>query len=801
MEIRTGTLTFTRGRGNGPRSQSQFFNFNNSVRQAIAGLTGTNFGFSPRDDHHLGLVNVRLATSIDDDVVTVEGILGVRDWSNDWDDDYEGTVQFTLLVELETGSAPSNLSITGVECNQTIQFFRTALAPPNARLDNSVALIAGKNTAVRVFVDTQNDPTRPTIASVAGTLEFRVSGGGGWLPATSLNGPNPPIADSAIRRTNASDTLNFLIPGSFCNGLVQYRVRVFDPARQNEPGFFTGLSQGTLEFTPVAPLVIHGVAVNFTGTPNVAAPDFAALLSTLTFVRKNYPVGTVSISGFDTIDYNGNFASSSGGGCGEGWNGLLSRLREMQGDSADVYFGLVPTGVPSSARGCGGGDGRVAAGLVNLGDTAAQEIAHAFGRSHACGQAPLDPNYPVYGTLPMASIGEVGIDDSGNVKDPALVLDFMAQATCSTNRWVSPYTYESLRQVFPPVPSSPDVRARAGSLPSPAKEPPSEHLFLKFRTYRNGRIEVFPSFHYMSSPLVKAGEATPYGIELRDCQDKVVQAQRVLLTDPTQDLDSAALDFFKPIPFPAEASRLVFTCGGTGDCGQREILSVGIPKDAPKVHILSPHSSKQLTGRVKVSWQAEYEKEPLHYLLRFSNDGGRTWRAVAPMLPVKEYVVDLDTLPGGDSCYFQVLATEGIRTGSARSDSFSVPRRPAQTVVQRIGPDANVYPGQTITFVGEALSAEGGVANTEDLRWSSDVAGNFAVGQEARYTPRRPGHHRIRLTAPDRCGGECYAEVELDVTKFTRHTHTSEDDPAHTSKDHESGKIPYRRKGEHHHGN
>lgn len=53
MEIRTGTLTFARGRGNGPRSESQFFNFSNSVRQAVAGLTGTNFGFSPRDDHHL----------------------------------------------------------------------------------------------------------------------------------------------------------------------------------------------------------------------------------------------------------------------------------------------------------------------------------------------------------------------------------------------------------------------------------------------------------------------------------------------------------------------------------------------------------------------------------------------------------------------------------------------------------------------------------------------------------------------------------------------------------------------------
>ena len=67
-----------------------FVNFTSPVTQAVAGLTGTDFGFSPRDDHHLGLVSVKLATSIDNDIVTVEGTFGVRDWSDNWDDDYEG---------------------------------------------------------------------------------------------------------------------------------------------------------------------------------------------------------------------------------------------------------------------------------------------------------------------------------------------------------------------------------------------------------------------------------------------------------------------------------------------------------------------------------------------------------------------------------------------------------------------------------------------------------------------------------------------------------------------------------------
>src|SRR5262249_15654197 len=155
-----------RARDSGPRTGRTFFNFTTPVRQAVAILKGTSFGFSPTDDHHLGMVNVRLSTSIDDDVVTVEGTLGVPHWSGEWDDDYEGNILFVLLADLETGFVPSNASITGVEHNQTIQFFRSSLDPATAQPDNSIGLIAGKNTILRVYVDTQADPARPTIAMV-----------------------------------------------------------------------------------------------------------------------------------------------------------------------------------------------------------------------------------------------------------------------------------------------------------------------------------------------------------------------------------------------------------------------------------------------------------------------------------------------------------------------------------------------------------------------------------------------------------------------------------------------------------
>ncbi len=787
MEVRTGTLSFPRARDIGPRTEQETFNFPNTVHQAVAGLTGTNFGFSPRDDHHLGQVNVRLSTSTNNDVVIVEGTFGVRDWSDNFDDDYEGSIQFVLLAELEAGSVASNLTITGVEYNQTIQFFRSQLDEATAQRDNSIGLIAGKSTVLRVYVDTQTDPTRPTIASISGSLEVRLPGSASPISISPLNGPILPKRDSAIRRGNANDTLNFRIPGTFSVGDVDIRARVFDSVHPNQPGFTSGPFQDTLRFTSVESLNVRGVGVHYTGKGlNIPAPNVAALTSTLSFVRKNYPVGQVFISGFDVIDYAGDFTDKSGDGCGSGWDGLLDKLREMQGDSNDIYYGLVPAGVPLGWGGCGGGDGHVAACPVNAISAAAQEIAHAFGRDHApCGNpGNTDPNYPTYDALPTGSIGEFGIDDLGVVKNPAFTVDFMSY--CNPT-WVSPYTYEGLRQHFRAVPTSPSGLIQANQeLPEPGSEP-SQYLFLNFRVYRGGNIDIFPSFHYLSFPTIKSGRWTPYGIELRDCYNRVLDAQRLWLTDPHKDLDSASLEFFKPILFSEDTARVVFTCNTGEGCEQKELLAVNVPSNPPEVSIVSPEGDDHLSGKVRVAWKAQFDNKPLYYLLRYSNDGGQSWRAIAARLQVTEYIVDLDRLPGGESCRFQVLATEGIRTGMAVSEPFSVSHKLRETIIIEPSPGTVVAPGQTVAFLGEAFSPDTGSANPSEMQWYSNLDGPLGAGQEIYVSTLRSGLHTISLRAPDGMGGESVASIQIEVKAPIPSTHTSLTSPNHTSKDHELG--------------
>lgn len=101
MEVRTGTISFNRHRNSGPRSDTAEVIFSVPVTQAAAVLRGFDVGFSPRGDHHLGNLEVRLEASIDPlapQRVNVEAIFGLRDWSGDWDDNYEGEIHFTVVA-------------------------------------------------------------------------------------------------------------------------------------------------------------------------------------------------------------------------------------------------------------------------------------------------------------------------------------------------------------------------------------------------------------------------------------------------------------------------------------------------------------------------------------------------------------------------------------------------------------------------------------------------------------------------------------------------------------------------------
>jgi hypothetical protein len=205
------------------------------------------------------------------------------------------------------------------------------------------------------------------------------------------------------------------------------------------------------------------------------------------------------------------------------------------------------------------------------------------------------------------------------------------------------------------------------------------------------------------------------------------------------------------------------------------------------VRIVSPEKGEQLSGQVRVVWVTESDR-PLYYLLRFSNDGGRTWRAVAPRQRTLEYTVDLDRLPGGRECLFQVLATEQIRTGVAISRSFSAPERAGQPFIVSPVSDQVIQIGEYVTLTGGSFSPQSGSADPTTLRWDSSIDGPLGIGNDVRVL-LQPGDHTISLRAPDGVGGENVTSTRVTVRRPEPRGHTSFADPDHRSIDHDSGRI------------
>jgi hypothetical protein len=107
MEFLPGLFSFQPHRGSGPQVLSQEFDFARQVVQASAVLTGDESAFT-ETDHHFGRLTVTLSTEIIGRTkVVVTATYGLRDYSNEWDDTYEGEIRFCLLVDHgSTGAQP-----------------------------------------------------------------------------------------------------------------------------------------------------------------------------------------------------------------------------------------------------------------------------------------------------------------------------------------------------------------------------------------------------------------------------------------------------------------------------------------------------------------------------------------------------------------------------------------------------------------------------------------------------------------------------------------------------------------------
>jgi hypothetical protein len=667
-----------------------------------------------------------------------------------------------VFLACQTPPPPPNVSITGVEITQATQYFDSLLTPcpdnPGQAScpDNSIPLVAGKTTVLRVYTDVPASHPVP-IRSLTGVLQVRPAGSSVFPVAlTPYNAPLPPRTRAQISRRNVNDTLNFRIPPELCTGNVEAQMVVYDPLHPEEAGFTSTSFTTILNFVQTATLKIRLVRIHYKNAArnmDVPPPTTADFWTTAQLTLKTYPIPGIDVLS-DTVElYDGDFTSffASGGPGAQGTTGtifeILTNLMNAEGLAAH-YLALIPP-FPVNLTGAQGWaiGGRQIAENLN-GAVMAQEIGHDSGFPHhapGCGAPDPDPNYPNYDSYPSASIGEFGFDTVDSVVwDPAIIRDFMSYCL---SPWISPYTYEGLFKTFQsalhvavnPAAANQEVLSAAISISSNAK----------VTNFRPG----FPG----GASVPANGGATPYAVELHDENGNPLARERLRLTTPYQTLDDAQLDFFVALPVRPDARLLVVKRD------EAVIHTEPIAKAAPLVELKSLPGAPARSGQLPLSWAASgVGKGTLRYHLRYSNDNGQTWLGLAANLTVTEYILDLDQLPGGENCLVQVLCTVDLRASIATSAPFRVPVKANILEILSLRNGDVVEAGKPVALFGFSRSSAGS-GDFSGLNWSSSIDGFLGSGPQVVVPLLTAGRHRITLEGDDGLGGETSASIIVRV--------------------------------------
>ena len=185
------------------------------------------------------------------------------------------------------------------------------------------------------------------------------------------------------------------------------------------------------------------------------------------------------------------------------------------------------------------------------------------------------------------------------------------------------------------------------------------------------------------------------------------------------------------LPWLAEAQRLLVSRNG------ETLFDYRVEKSAPKLAARFPDGEHH-SGVVEVSWSSS--TPGVRVLLRYSADGGLSWIAMNLPDESRSCELDLNQLPGGERCCFELIASAGLRTRTVRSRFFRADPTTPRPLILSPGPDA--------ARVSGPIELSGAITDRGDpgaLVWTSSVDGELGQGPYLLFASLTPGGHRIGL--------------------------------------------------------
>jgi hypothetical protein len=319
--------------------------------------------------------------------------------------------------------------------------------------------------------------------------------------------------------------------------------------------------------------------------------------------------------------------------------------------------------------------------------------------------------------------------------------------------WTSPYTYTGIKNAI--------LSAQAAMHPARAgnRAADREHLYLNFRvhTARDGKIDLLPTYIlYGPGPGAGTGRETPVWLRLIDADDEVIRVHHCHFANPHHQADAATFDVHEAVPWDPATRSIEFLLDG------KVINRAEVEAEDPRLTVHPPERMEAEPERMRVKWDARHSKT-VWYMVRYTHDGGQTWHAVDADLTSPGLVVDLDLLPGGDQCAFQIVASSGLRTVTAETEPFAVKRKPRTVTILRPKTGEQFTQGASVCLLGVGHSPDFETAYFEDVMWTSNRDGYLGIGDQLTTHTLSPGRHRISVSVPDGLSGEASATVSIQI--------------------------------------
>jgi len=162
----------------------------------------------------------------------------------------------------------------------------------------------------------------------------------------------------------------------------------------------------------------------------------------------------------------------------------------------------------------------------------------------------------------------------------------------------------------------------------------------------------------------------PYSLKLLDSGDgvlfeKTFDVSFLLLSDPPIELNTTGFVFTVPFSEGTHKIQIDFN-------GQTRATRL-VSSNTPTTSFTVPSGGEEWSATETVTWNAsDLDGDDLSFVLQYSTDNGLTWNPLAIDLNEQNFELDTGYLTPSEEYKLKVIATDGVLTGEATSNTFTV---------------------------------------------------------------------------------------------------------------------------------